>query len=100
MFLPHLQFALLCSIVRVVLASPSVTSDPTYALHISENGRHFTTSDGQPFFWQADTAWLLFHRLNLTEAETYFTDRATKGYNIVLVTAVTQLGLVSETVSD
>lgn len=84
----------LYSLAKVAFAGASVTSDPEYALQVSKDGRYFTTNNGEPFFWQADTAWLLFHRLNITEIETYFQDRQEKGFNMVLVTAVTQLGCV------
>ncbi|KAL4924696.1 uncharacterized protein BDV17DRAFT_295191 [Aspergillus undulatus] len=45
-----------------------------------------------PFFWQADTAWLLFHQLKYTEAETYLSDRASNGFNVVLAVGFTQIG--------
>ncbi|KAF4632564.1 hypothetical protein G7Y89_g5555 [Cudoniella acicularis] len=63
-----------------------------YPISPSGNGRHFVTKKGDPFFWQADTGWLLFHRLNLTQVETYLDDRASKGFNIVLAVGLTQLG--------
>lgn len=65
---------------------------PGYAIRASSKGRFWETQDGEPFFWQADTAWLLFHRLNLSQIETYLDDRASKGFNMVLVVAVTQEG--------
>ncbi|KAF2637304.1 hypothetical protein P280DRAFT_458547 [Massarina eburnea CBS 473.64] len=68
------------------LASPVVqawTIPPEYALYGSKNGHYFQTSDGQPFFWQADTAWTMINRLNYSEAEQYLSDRASKGFNIV-----------------
>lgn len=61
---------------------------PEYAIQISRNGRFFQDVSGKPFFWQADTAWMLTHRLNITEVETYLADRAEKGYNIVLTAGV------------
>jgi hypothetical protein len=63
-----------------------------YPIQPSQDGRHFLTTKGEIFFWQADTAWVLFHRLTLAEAETYLDDRASKGFNIVLAVAVTQFG--------
>lgn len=53
------------------------------ALKISENGRYFTTEDGEPFFWLGDTGWLLFNKLDRTEAETYLEDRKQKGFNVI-----------------
>lgn len=55
------------------------------SLKVSENGRYFVTSDGEPFFWLGDTGWLLFNKLKREEADTYFEDRAKKGFNVVQV---------------
>lgn len=66
-----------------------------YGLSVSQNGRFLQDSTGKPFFWQADTAWLLTHRLNYAEIETYLADRAAKGYNVVLNVGFTQLGIDS-----
>ena len=45
--------------------------------------RYLQYEDGMPFFYLGDTAWELFHRLNLNEARMYLTDRAMKGYNVI-----------------
>lgn len=63
-----------------------------YSISASHDGHHFMTTDNQPFFWQADTAWLLFDRLNMTEAEQYLDDRSSKGFNVILAVALSQLG--------
>ncbi|RAL16774.1 glycoside hydrolase family 140 protein [Aspergillus homomorphus CBS 101889] len=66
-----------------------------YAITPSPDGRFLQQSNGAPFFWQADTAWLLFHRLNYSEAETYLSDRARKGFTVVLAVGFTQEGIAS-----
>ncbi|KAH9885641.1 hypothetical protein F4778DRAFT_759991 [Xylariomycetidae sp. FL2044] len=66
-----------------------------YAITASPDGHFFQDSSGRPFFWQADTAWLLFHRLNYSECETYLSDRASKGFNMVLAVGFTQIGIDS-----
>ena len=43
----------------------------TQNLQVSENGKYIETEKGQPFFWLGDTAWELFHRLDLNEARHY-----------------------------
>ena len=63
-----------------------------YPIKPSHDGRHFVTTKGEPFFWQADTAWVVFHRLTLGEVEVYLDDRASKGFNMILAVAVTQFG--------
>lgn len=82
----------LCFLAR---ASAAWQVPTEYGISASPDGRFFQTSSGQPFFWQADTAWLLFHRLNYSEAETYLTDRADKGYSVVLAVGFTQIGIDS-----
>lgn len=52
-------------------------------LRISADRRYFVTADGVPFFYLADTAWELFHRLNRADAEVYLSDRAAKGFNAI-----------------
>ena len=71
------------------------TPPPEYALETSENGRFFQDPSGKPFFWQADTAWLLTHRLNISEVEKYLADRSEKGYNVILNVGFTQIGIDS-----
>jgi hypothetical protein len=49
------------------------------------------TDQGEPFFWLADTAWELFHRLSLSETEHYLKDRAAKGYTVVQAVFLAEL---------
>ena len=52
-------------------------------LKISLNNRFIQFEDGTPFFWLGDTAWTIFHRLNIDEADEYFKDRSSKGFTLV-----------------
>lgn len=52
-------------------------------LRTAENGRYFVNG-ARPFFWLADTAWLLFHCLTLEETGRYLRNRKEKGYNVIL----------------
>lgn len=52
-------------------------------LKVTENGHYFSCGE-KPFFWMADTAWLLFHRLTLEETYQYLRNRREKGYNVIL----------------
>ena len=56
-------------------------------LQINARKRGFLMDD-KPFFWLGDTAWLLFHKLNDEEIETYLTNRALKGYTVIQATLV------------
>ncbi|NMO98041.1 glycoside hydrolase family 140 protein [Paenibacillus lemnae] len=48
-------------------------------------GRFFRHTDGSPFFWLADTAWLLFTRTTREEARLYLKDRRVKGFNVIQI---------------
>ena len=54
-------------------------------LKISTNQRYFTDQNGNPFFWLGDTGWLLFSKLDRSEAEQYLEDRRKKGFDVVQV---------------
>ncbi|OJJ00939.1 hypothetical protein ASPVEDRAFT_82490 [Aspergillus versicolor CBS 583.65] len=81
-------------IALAILQSAKAWQIPAeYALTPSSNGRFLQQANGDPFFWQADTAWLLFHRLNYSEADAFLSDRSEKGFNMVLAVAFTQAGI-------
>jgi hypothetical protein len=52
-------------------------------LKVSTNHRFLVFEDGEPFFWLGDTAWELFHRLNLEDARYYLENRKRKGFNVI-----------------
>jgi hypothetical protein len=60
-------------------------------LKVSDNGRFLVTEEGKPFFWLADTAWELFHRVNKEEAEVYLRKRAEQGFNVIQAVALAEL---------
>ncbi len=60
-------------------------------LQISDNRRFFVTESGKPFFWLADTAWELFHRLSPAEIEYYLDDRRSKGFNVIQAVILAEL---------
>ena len=49
------------------------------------------TADGQPFFWMADTAWELFHRLDEKETIHYLDVRKEQGFNVVQAVVLAEL---------
>jgi Protein of unknown function (DUF4038)/Putative collagen-binding domain of a collagenase len=57
-------------------------------LKIHPNGHFLMTETGQPFFWLADTAWFLFHRLTREEIFEYFANRRAKNFNVIQVMAL------------
>jgi len=62
---------------------------------IHENGR-VLTKDGHPFFYLADTAWELFHRLTLKEADGYFRNRSELGFTVIQAVLLSELNGVME----
>jgi hypothetical protein len=57
-------------------------------LKVSDNGRYLQHANGQPFFWQGDTTWLLTQKLTREEVKTYFENRRAKGFNVVQLCVV------------
>lgn len=52
-------------------------------LKVSDNQRYLVDAAGKPFFYLADTAWELFHRLNEEDAELYLSARAKQGFTVI-----------------
>src|SRR5262249_8112409 len=68
---------------------PSVKN---WKLKVSPNGRYFVDQDGKPFFYLADTCWLLFQRLNHEELDEYLKDRVAKGFTVIQAYVIRGLG--------
>ena len=64
-------------------------------LKVSDNRRFLVTQDGRPFFYLADTAWELFHRLDRQQAVQYLTKRAEQKYTAIQAVALAELEGVS-----
>lgn len=60
-------------------------------LVVSSNGRYLQHANGQPFFWLADTCWLLSQKLDRAQVENYFENRKAKGFNVVQCVVVQML---------
>ncbi|HSI34380.1 MAG TPA: glycoside hydrolase family 140 protein [Tepidisphaeraceae bacterium] len=52
-------------------------------LRVSDNKRFLVHADGAPFFYLGDTAWELFHRLTMEQAERYLENRRGYGYTAI-----------------
>jgi hypothetical protein len=90
-----LRFAVLSIVSMRILCAPAAmakTPSPKPGrLLISDNNRFLTDAQGTPFFWLADTAWELFHRLNREQADHYLSDRAAKGYTVIQAVVLAEL---------
>lgn len=62
-----------------------------HRLQVTPNRRFLQYADGTPFFYLGDTAWQLFHRLTLAEADRYLTNRAAKGFTVIQAVALAEL---------
>src|SRR6478752_5966149 len=60
-------------------------------LKVSDNRRFLVYDDGTPFFYLGDTAWELFHRLTLDEADYYLRDRAAKGFTVIQAVVLAEM---------
>lgn len=84
---------------RVLLLTSLLVAGSTFvsaaeapiALRVSPNGRFLATGAGDPFFYLADTAWELFHRLDRPQADRYLADRAGKGFTVIQAVALAEL---------
>lgn len=61
-------------------------------LRVSDNGRYLVDEQGKGFFWLADTAWELLHRLTRDEADLYLETRAAQGFTVIQTVALAELG--------
>ncbi len=64
---------------------------PLPQLRVASSRRHLETVSGEPFFYLADTAWELFHRLDRDEAAHYLAVRARQGFNAVQAVALAEM---------
>lgn len=69
---------------------------PLPKLKVSDNKRFLVTADGKPFFYLADTAWELFHRLDREQTSKYLKTRASQGYNVVQAVALAEFDGLNE----
>ncbi len=60
-------------------------------LRVSDNRRFLVHDDGSPFFYLADTAWELLHRLDRDDTTLYLDDRAAKGFTAIQTVALAEV---------
>ena len=59
-------------------------------LRVSDNHRYLVTENGGRFFYLADTAWELLHRLNREDVSRYLDDRKAKGFTVFQTVALAE----------
>ena len=78
-------------ILLAITATLAAQTRPLPKLTVSPNHRFLQTADGKPFFYLADTAWELFHRLDRKQAADYLSLRASQGYTAIQAVALAEL---------
>jgi hypothetical protein len=78
-------FAIVLGIAAAAIAAPLPR------LKISDNRRFIVNDDGSPFFYLADTAWELFHRLDREQARKYLEHRAKNSFTVIQAVAIAEL---------
>lgn len=58
---------------------------------LEARGHFLYTSSGAPFFYLADTAWELLHRLSVEETKEYLKDRSKKGFTVIQTVVLGEL---------
>lgn len=86
-----LMLSLFSAISLCGSAQDTVGKDGIAPIKISGNHRFFMKQNGDPFFWQGDTGWLLFSQLNDDDTKTYLEDRQKKGFNVIQVMLIHSL---------
>jgi hypothetical protein len=79
-----------------MLAGVSAAAAQLPALKVSGNQRFLVTSSGKPFFYLADTAWELLHRLDRKQAVEYLEKRASQRYTAIQAVALAELDGVTD----
>lgn len=82
------------ALASFALATPTPTPTPTtFPLRASDNGRYLVDAADRPFFFHADTPWMLIQKLTLAEAEEYMTDRKARGFTSLQIMMTGFLGM-------
>ena len=82
--------------LAILIFASLLDAGQAQSLRVSDNKRYLVVSEAstgqnRPFFWLGDTAWELFHRLDLTEADRYLKKRAEQGFTVIQVVLLSEL---------
>jgi hypothetical protein len=77
--------------VSLLLNASMMAQEINGPIQVHPDNRFLMTAEGQPFFWMADTAWELFHRLDEKEATQYLNTRKEQGFNVVQAVVLAEL---------
>lgn len=78
----------ICSLLILAVSVQAGKPWENGLLKVSDNQRYLQFENGQPFFWQGETGWLLPERLDRAEAEWYLQRCREAGYNVVQIQVI------------
>ena len=81
-------FSILSFLISFNVLFPQQIDGP---IQVHPENRLLMTAKGDPFFWMADTAWELFHRLDEKEAVFYLDKRKEQGFNVIQAVVLAEL---------
>jgi len=77
----------------IAARAADATMKVRFPLRASANGRYLVDAGGKPFFYQADTPWMLLQNLSLAEAEEYMDDRKARGFSALQIMLTGFMGM-------
>ena len=88
---------LLVVFFSMLLGTPSQAAVPAaqFPIKISKNRRHLVDQRDTPFFYQADTPWMLFAKLTEAEAKEYIARRKEQGFTALQAMLTGFLGMTN-----
>lgn len=60
-------------------------------MKLAIHNKKFIDENGKLFFYTADTAWEIFHKLTFKEAQLFINNRRDKGFNVIQAVVVAEL---------
>jgi hypothetical protein len=79
-------------IIVVILCYISETgflsAQTAFPIKANESGRYLVDRNDKPFFYQADTPWFLFIKLEAADMEKFMDIRISQGFNVLQVMAL------------
>ena len=76
-------------IISLLISCTSLAQTPAFPLHVSQNGRYLVDSNNKPFFYQAETPWLIFINLNEKDMGELMDIRLRQGFTVIQTMALT-----------
>ena len=72
-------------LIALAFVGPLHAAEAKFPITASDDGRYLVDADKKPFFYQADTPWMMILQLSVPEAEEYMKDRKAKGFTALQI---------------